>query len=177
MNSRIYAGISILLATYIACLAVYASQRGAVSDRLNVVDTALVSAGKTVYATHCAACHGAQLEGQPDWRRAGPDGRLPAPPHDESGHTWHHPDEYLIHVVDKGIVAGVDRPPDYLGNMPAFGAVLSKAQTVAVLSYIKSTWSPDHRAWQEATNEATNLPPKAALLAGSAGSAPAAGSQ
>ena len=83
MNSRIYAGISILLATYIACLAVYASQRAAVSDRLNVVDTALVSAGKTVYATHCAACHGAQLEGQPDWRHAGPDGRLPAPPHDE----------------------------------------------------------------------------------------------
>ena len=177
MKTRGYAGISILLIAYIASLGVYAGRRQTVPDRLNSDDAALVGAGKTVYANQCAGCHGAQLEGQPDWRRAGPDGRLPAPPHDESGHTWHHPDDYLIHVVEKGIVAGVDRPPDYQGNMPAYGAVLSKAETVAVLSYIKSTWSPDHRAWQEATNQATNLLPKAAQPAGSAGSAPATGSR
>ena len=173
MKSRTYACISIVLIAYIASLGVYASKRQTVPQRLNSDDPSLVSAGKTVYASYCAACHGAQLEGQPDWRRPGPDGCLPAPPHDESGHTWHHPDDYLIHVVDKGIVAGVDRPPDYQGNMPAFGGVLGKADTVAVLSYIKSTWSPDHRAWQEATNR----PPTAAPLADSAGSAPAAGSR
>lgn len=173
MKSRAYVGISILLIAYIASLGVYASKRQSVPNRLNSDDLALVKAGKAVYATNCAACHGAQLEGQPDWRRAGPDGRLPAPPHDETGHTWHHPDDYLIHVVDKGIVAGVDRPPDYQGNMPAFGGVLSRADTVAVLSYIKSTWPPDHRAWQEATNRpATAAPP-----ADSAGSAPAVGSR
>ena len=171
MKSRIYAGMSILLIAYIASLGVYASKRQTVPQRLDSDDPALVSAGKTVYVSYCAACHGAQLEGQPNWQRPGPDGRMPAPPHDESGHTWHHPDDYLIHVVAKGIVAGVDRPPDYQGNMPAFGAVLSKAQTVAVLSYIKSTWSPDYRAWQEATN----LPPKAALPAGSAESDQAPG--
>ena len=173
MNPKTYAGISVLLIVYIAGLGVYATTRQTASDRLNSDDPALVKAGKAVYAANCAACHGAQLEGQPDWRRAGPDGRLPAPPHDESGHTWHHPDDYLIHVVDKGIVAGVDRPPDYQGNMPAFGGVLSKADTVAVLSYIKSTWPPDHRAWQEATNR----PATTAPLADSAGSAPAAGSR
>ena len=173
MNSKIYAGMSVLLLAYIAGLGVYAGTRQTAVDRLNSDDPALVSAGKVAYATHCAACHGAQLEGEPDWRRAGPDGRMPAPPHDESGHTWHHPDDYLIHVVDKGIVAGVDRPPDYQGNMPAFGSVLSKADTVAVLSYIKSTWPPDHRAWQEAINK----PATTAPLANSAESAPAAGSR
>ena len=173
MQSRTYAGMSILLIAYIASLGMYASKRQTVPERLNSDDPALVSVGKAVYAGYCVACHGAQLEGQPDWRRPGPDGRLPAPPHDESGHTWHHPDDYLIHVVIEGIVAGVDRPPDYQGNMPAFGSVLSKADAVAVLSYIKSTWTPDYRAWQEATNR----PSTAARLADSAGSAPVAGSR
>ena len=44
-------------------------------------------AGAQLYAENCASCHGANLEGQADWRSPGPDGRLPAPPHDETGHT------------------------------------------------------------------------------------------
>ncbi len=36
--------------------------------------------GRGVYQTHCAACHGADLEGQPNWRQRGADGLLPAPP-------------------------------------------------------------------------------------------------
>lgn len=46
-----------------------------------------IALGKTVYDASCASCHGAKLEGQPDWRNRRPDGRLPAPPHDASGHT------------------------------------------------------------------------------------------
>ncbi|MCY4361382.1 MAG: c-type cytochrome, partial [Gammaproteobacteria bacterium] len=46
-----------------------------------------VSAGQTLYQEQCAACHGANLEGQPNWRSANDDGTLPAPPHDETGHT------------------------------------------------------------------------------------------
>ena len=69
--------------------------------------------------------------------------------HDESGHTWHHADRELIRVVQRGLVAGEDRPPDYQGNMPAFAAALSDAEIVAVLSFIKSSWSYDYRAWQE----------------------------
>ena len=48
----------------------------------------LVALGKRIYAEHCASCHGANLEGQPNWRIRKPDGRMPAPPHDSSGHTW-----------------------------------------------------------------------------------------
>src|SRR5688500_16016650 len=82
----------------------------------------MVARGGAIYAEHCAACHGAGLEGQPNWRERRPDGRLPAPPHDASGHTWHHPDQQLFRIVKDG-VAGV--VPGYESDMPAFGGVLS----------------------------------------------------
>ena len=50
-------------------------------------DVASVTAGKEVYDTNCASCHGAKLEGQANWEIRTADGYLPAPPHDETGHT------------------------------------------------------------------------------------------
>ncbi|RMH47672.1 MAG: hypothetical protein D6686_12315 [Alphaproteobacteria bacterium] len=58
-----------------------------------------IAEGRQLYAEFCASCHGANLEGQPDWQSPGPDGRLPAPPHDETGHSWHHGDALLIDYV------------------------------------------------------------------------------
>jgi len=59
-----------------------------------------VAMGKALYAKHCAVCHGKNLEGQtPNWRQALPDGTFPAPPHDATGHTWHHPDAMLFKVT------------------------------------------------------------------------------
>src|SRR3546814_6805220 len=55
-----------------------------------------VMQGKAIYAYSCAACHGAKLQGQPRWRERLANGRLPAPPHDDTGHTWHHPDAVLL---------------------------------------------------------------------------------
>jgi len=49
----------------------------------------LVAASEN-YQELCASCHGVNLEGQPNWREYKADGSLPAPPHDEAGHTWHH---------------------------------------------------------------------------------------
>src|SRR5690606_30865838 len=89
----------------VAALAVGAAMlwnagRGTVpSVRLRPDDAAVTALGQKVYAAQCAACHGARLEGQPNWRVRGPDGRLPAPPHDASGHTWHHPDELLFRIT------------------------------------------------------------------------------
>ena len=151
VSSRLVS-LCVALSAYLMGLAAYALLRPPAAERIDANNPKLVAWGRTVYADHCAACHGAKLEGQADWRRPGPDGRLPAPPHDESGHTWHHDDRYLIHVVQQGIVAGVDRPPDYQGNMPAFGAVLSRPEIVATLAFIKNSWSFDYRAWQERTN-------------------------
>lgn len=110
-------------------------------------EAATIAAGQEVYADHCAACHGAALEGQPDWRRAGPDGRLPAPPHDATGHTWHHPDSVLADIVRRGTAAVVGG--GYQSDMPGFADVLTEAEIAAVLAYIKSTWPPRERAFQE----------------------------
>lgn len=106
-------------------------------------DQQLVARGKIIYANNCASCHGANLEGQPDWRKRLPNGRLPAPPHDESGHTWHHPDTLLIDLVKNGLVPGKTAPSGYESDMPAFGQSLSDANIVAVLAYIKSSWPPE----------------------------------
>ena len=46
-----------------------------------------VALGQQVYASFCAGCHGANFEGQPNWQKRLPLGNLPAPPHDDSGHT------------------------------------------------------------------------------------------
>ena len=70
------------------------------ADRDAMGDVAL---GAAVYRDHCASCHGANLEGQPDWMARKPDGRLPAPPHDATGHTWHHADEQLFQMTKKGM--------------------------------------------------------------------------
>lgn len=102
--------------------------------------------GEAVYAKHCAACHGANLEGQPNWRERRPDGRLPAPPHDATGHTWHHADEVLFDLVKRGMAAYAG--PDYKSDMPAYAGTLSDDEIRAVLAYIKSRWPPDIREKQ-----------------------------
>jgi mono/diheme cytochrome c family protein len=103
-------------------------------------DPDVVARGRAIYADHCAACHGADLEGQPDWRQPDPDGYLPAPPHDATGHTWHHPDALLFEITKYGTEAVVGG--GYRSNMRGFGDTLSDAEIVAVLAYIKSTWPP-----------------------------------
>ena len=67
--------------------------------RADAENAETIALGRTIYETQCAACHGAQLEGQPDWQMPLPSGRLPAPPHDATGHTWHHPDDILFRIV------------------------------------------------------------------------------
>ena len=108
--------------------------------RANANDAAQVALGAKVYAPHCAACHGEKLEGQPNWRSRQPNGRLPAPPHDEGGHTWHHPDRLLFAITKNGLVPPY-APKGYESDMPAFGGKLSDAEIWAVLAYIKSHWT------------------------------------
>jgi mono/diheme cytochrome c family protein len=119
-------------------------------------DQALVLHGKQVYLNNCAACHGANLEGQPNWRTRQANGRLPAPPHDATGHTWHHPDSVLFDIVKNGLVPGVTAPADYLSDMPAYGRLLTDRDIVAVLAYIKGTWPAETLAAQkEVTQESS----------------------
>ncbi|MGJ3263500.1 MAG: c-type cytochrome [Salinarimonas sp.] len=98
---------------------------------------ARVAQGRTVYAAYCASCHGVDLEGQPNWMERLPSGRLPAPPHDETGHTWHHSDRQLVAIIEHGPGALL---PGYESDMPGFADVLSDEEIEAVLAFIKSTW-------------------------------------
>jgi mono/diheme cytochrome c family protein len=76
---------------------------------------------------------------------------LPAPPHDETGHTWHHPDDQLFAITKFGpaAVAGLN---DYQTDMPVFEGVLSDEEISAALAYIKSTWPAEIRARHDDIN-------------------------
>ncbi|NLC35127.1 MAG: cytochrome c, partial [Alcaligenaceae bacterium] len=117
-------------------------------------DASQVAYGRSLYVSYCAACHGSQLQGQtPNWREPGPNGRLPAPPHDESGHTWHHSDSVLFDITRNGMVPGRTAPPGHASDMPAYAGILSDAEIIAVLAYIKSTWPADILALQHEVNQ------------------------
>ncbi|MFO7310413.1 MAG: c-type cytochrome, partial [Pseudomonadota bacterium] len=80
-------------------MAVFAGRHYAQTASNAASSAEVIEQGRQIYADQCASCHGAQLEGQPDWKTPLPSGRLPAPPHDADGHTWHHPDDILFRIV------------------------------------------------------------------------------
>ena len=130
----------VLVAAIAATIAVVTAQ--SMTDQpagmLPYKDASVVTRGEALYAVHCASCHGADLEGEADWRSPGPDGKLPAPPHDETGHTWHHPDAQLFQITKYGTEAMVGG--SYRSNMIGFHDILTDAEIIAVLAFIKSTW-------------------------------------
>ena len=101
-------------------------------------DASLVSLGQKIYLQNCASCHGVKLEGQKNWQTRDDEGYLLAPPHDETGHTWHHTDEYLFLMTKYGIEKIIGKK--YPNNMPAYEDILSDKEIIAVLSFIKSSW-------------------------------------
>ena len=108
------------------------------AEQIPYTDKTRVTAGQAVYEQNCAACHGKSLEGQFNWQKRNNDGYLPAPPHDETGHTWHHPDQMLFEFTKYGPqkFAG----SDYKSIMPAYSGKLSDEEIWNVLAYIKSKW-------------------------------------
>lgn len=111
--------------------------------------------GRDLYGQHCAACHGADLEGALNWRQKGSDGRFPAPPHDETGHTWHHGDAMLFDYTSRGGQGYLDDlGVRFDSDMPAFGDILSDAEIEAILTFIKSTWPEEMQAFQAERTDA-----------------------
>ncbi|WP_170429737.1 c-type cytochrome [Ruegeria arenilitoris] len=113
-------------------------------------DAELVAIGQDIYAVQCAACHGVSLEGQPNWQMRGENGLLPAPPHDATGHTWHHDDETLFTLTKFGLAGLMENAP--ATGMPVYEGVLSDEEIIAVLSFIKSTWPDDIREYHDELN-------------------------
>ena len=101
----------------------------------------IVAEGAELYAANCAACHGSNLEGVADWQVANDDGSYKPPPHDTSGHTWHHGDLTLLQIISEG--SGFAQ-----SQMPVFGDELSDAEILKTLEFIKTSWGPEERKFQ-----------------------------
>jgi len=128
---------------------------------LPTLGPALVKQGQQVYQLNCASCHGAKAEGAVGWQKPDSQGNYPAPPHHDSGHTWHHPDRVLYEAIRDGMADPL-RPGSPL-RMPAFNDKLTDPDIQAVVTYFKSLWSPQHRAFQaNLTQQDLELTPKAA---------------
>jgi mono/diheme cytochrome c family protein len=105
------------------------------------LDPQRVAQGRELYAEFCADCHGPNGEGQPGWKTRNEDGSFKPPPHDNSGHTWHHDDELLLEIIADG--------SDFSQTqMPTFGDELSDEEIMAIIAYMKSWWGPEARAFQ-----------------------------
>lgn len=141
-------------AAVIAAAGIYYMMPGAEEapvGELRSDEPAIVALGEEIYAAQCAVCHGVELQGQPNWQTPGKDGLLLAPPHDETGHTWHHPDQLLFAVTKLGTAQAL-KQPDFKSDMPAFGETLSDDEIVAALSYIKSRWPEPVRKRHDTLN-------------------------
>lgn len=128
------------------------------SNAAHEMDDRDLEQGKILYSENCASCHGINLEGQPNWRTADENGVLLAPPHDESGHTWHHDDQLLFDYTKFGGQAalaarGVD---SITSGMPAAETILSDDEIWTVLAYIRSTWPDRIKRIQAARNPPHN---------------------
>ncbi len=101
--------------------------------------------GQGIYKAECAACHGDQLQGQPDWQTRGPDGKLPAPALDATGHIWQRPRAQLAAVLKHGVMSP-QAPPDQVSDPHAFAGKLTDPQIDNVLAWIETQWPPDIQA-------------------------------
>ena len=109
-------------------------------------DAAQIKLGRQVYQATCAVCHGANAEGAPNWVTPDATGNFPPPPHDDTGHTWHHSDRVLYEMIQNGMSDPLR--PNSPVRMPTFGNRLSNVEIRAVIAYFKGLWSPEHREYQ-----------------------------
>lgn len=114
-------------------------------------DVKQVARGKLVYKRFCSYCHGMNLEGQSNWYKRKSNGKLPAPPNNGTGHTWHHPDKILFGIIKYGLVLPY-APANYKTDMPAWNDTLKDDDIWAVLAYIKSRWPEETRKIQADIN-------------------------
>lgn len=141
MQGRLIAGIGALLLG-MAGMYVFMPDPRTREVRIDPTDLQAVSLGRDLYASQCAACHGAGGEGQPGWETESTEDYPLAPPHNGDGHTWQHPDDALFELTKSGLSTVACRTLNSEA-MPKFEDILSDDQIAAVLSYIKSEWPPE----------------------------------
>lgn len=119
----------------------------------------LVVKGEAIYQQYCAACHGAKGEGKPGWEERDALGELPPPPHDPTGHTWKHSDAMLYRMIRDGWRDPFNKTKRL--TMPAYKDVLSPTEIKAVVTYLKTLWTPEQREYQREESKGHPFPPEA----------------
>ncbi len=152
-KAALYGGIAAAALLGIGAFWLLAPERaptGPLAVELRPGDAPFVAQGQELYEQYCASCHGANLEGEANWRRRNAQGRLPAPPHDETGHTWHHPDGVLFQLTKFGPAALVGE--GYESDMPGYEGTLTDEEILAILSFIKSQWPEEIQLQHDGVN-------------------------
>lgn len=113
-----------------------------------------IANGQALYATQCSACHGPNLEGQPNWRVPGDDGVLPAPPHDRTGHTWHHDNQLLFDYTYLGGQTALEARgiTGFNSGMMGVQGILTEDEVWDILAFIRSTWPEEVQDIQASMN-------------------------
>lgn len=142
-----------ILIVFGLCIPTFAFYAHAFADQSSSIEN-----GALIYAKECASCHGGNLEGQNDWMSQNEDGTMRAPPHDDTGHTWHHPDEFLFNYTKFGGAEMLKRLglKDVKSGMPAYSNRLNDQEIWDVLDYIKSNWSEKSRKYQKRRTKQSN---------------------
>lgn len=142
MSKTIYAAGATILTCLLVIILFSACGQGADRRQQGVVlPNSVASQGESIFRANCAVCHGAQGQGQPNWRIRNPNGTLPPPPLNGDGHTWHHSDGLLYQIVSQGgAIFQSPAQPKFKSGMPAFGQQLSHQEVIAALNYIKTLW-------------------------------------
>lgn len=134
--------------------ALYAGEEGAPAP-----DPERVRTGRLVHQTYCASCHGTRGEGAPDRAAAGQTSRAfrVAP---RCGRTYlKHADGMLYRIVKDGRRDPFNKTERL--TMPAFGQTLSPKEIRAVIDYLKTLWTPEHRRFQWDESQRNPFPPEA----------------
>ena len=123
---------------------------GKILEGSKIDDPTRIAMGGDLYQANCASCHGADLEGQANWRTPKSDGKYPASPLNENGRSWIHSGFQMFDIIKVG---GATIAPRSIGSdMPAFESKLDNKQIWAVIDYIKSRWPAKIREINETAN-------------------------
>ena len=147
-------GPAVALTLFMLGMSSYILMMGDVSDIAPVrwYSDTQQQAGKLVFDTHCARCHGTQAQGLvANWQGRLADGSYPPPPLNGTAHAWHHELPLLLQIVQQG-------GAPYDGKMPGFGKVLNMREQLAVIAYFQSFWTDEvYQRWQTG-NDDLNIP-------------------
>ena len=146
LSFALYSTVVIVVLTACAPEQPLVNQYNTVVPPLPTLDSSQIARGKQIYQQHCASCHGANAEGAANWKTPDENLNYPPPPHNDDGHTWHHPDRVLYEAIRDGIRDPLR--PNQPMRMQPFGDKLSDAEIRAVIAYFKSLWTSEHRKFQ-----------------------------